>query len=47
MYLSEIYLTCFYFNTFITGSNIYSPTYTHNGILLSHKNNEILPFEAM
>ena len=46
MYLSDIYLVSFYFNTFITRSDIYSSTYTLNGILLSHKNNEILPFAA-
>ena len=27
--------------------DIYIYTYTHNGILLSHKKNEILPFAAM
>ena len=47
MYLSDIYLVSFYFNTFITRSDIYSSTYTLNGILLSHKNNEILPFAAI
>ena len=46
VYLSDIYLICFYFNTFNRRSDIFSSTYTLNGILLSHKNNEILLFAA-